>query len=165
MSSPYERRSAQLECPPSWRPAVVAALGAAGVEVDPGAPVGVAVTSGREVSARVDSWSVDSLPHLLVAVQPGHVEVGPWVVPGTGPCARCVAAAVLDERGRVRHGGPPLPLLALAAGSVARDLDAWARSRTPATWLTSWRNDDAPVPDARRWERHPYCGCGWFAEA
>lgn len=156
---------AQLDCPPTWLEPVRSALGAAGVVLDPGAPVGVAVAPGRQVSGVVDGWSVDSLPHVLVAVQAHAVEVGPWVAPGIGPCARCVAAGVLDERGTTPWSGAPLPLLALAAGAVARDLGAWSRGETPHAWLTSWRFDHEPMPTARRWHRHPYCGCAWFETA
>ncbi len=155
----------QLDCPTAWRPPVVAALAAAGVEVDPLAPVGVGVAAGRQVSGLVDGWSVDSLPHLLVGVWPYAVDVGPWAAPGLGPCARCVAAAVLDEGATLRPDQVPLPLLALAAGAAARDLAAWQRGETPHTWLTSWRVDHEPVPVPRRWQRHPYCGCAWFDTA
>ena len=110
-------RGAQLDCPDAWTGAVVAALTAAGVVLDRGAPVGIAVTPARLVSTTVDAWCVDSLPHVLVGVQPYAVDVGPWVAPGVGPCARCVAAAVLDEGDRAAPGAAPRPLLALAAGS------------------------------------------------
>ncbi len=164
--SPYAAGvRAQLDCPDAWAGAVLAALAAAGVVVDPTAPVGIAVAPGRLVSPVVDAWCVDSLPHVLVGVQPYAVEVGPWVAPGVGPCARCVAAGVLDEGGPAPAGAVPRPLLALAAGAVARDLGAWSRGELPHTWLTSWRVDHDPLPAARRWERHPYCGCAWFETA
>ncbi|WP_139306578.1 hypothetical protein [Nocardioides exalbidus] len=156
---------AQLDCPAVWRAPVTAALGAAGIAVDPEAPVGIAVASGRLVSGTVDDWTVSSLPHLLVAVWPWAVDVGPWAAPGVGPCARCVAAAVLDEGSEAVEGRAPAHLLALAAGSAARELAAWARGESPHTWLTSWRFDHEPLPRARRWQRHPYCGCGWFETA
>lgn len=164
---------AQLDCPAPWHEPVLTALQAAGVVSDPTAPVGIAVTPGRLVSDVVDGWSVDSLPHLLVAVQPHAIDVGPWAAPGIGPCARCVAAGVLDDGSRpggaaealAGGSGVPLPLLALAAGAAARDLAAWARGEAPHSWLTSWRFDHLPLPTARAWRRHPYCGCGWFETA
>ncbi|CUR60433.1 hypothetical protein NOCA1210104 [metagenome] len=156
---------AQLDCPDDWAGPVAAALLAAGVTPDPAAPVGIAVAHGRLVSATVDDWTVSSLPHLLVGVRPRAVEVGPWVAPGVGPCARCVAAAVLDDGSRTPAPRLVRPLLAIAAGVVARELGAWARSETPSTWLTSWRHDHEPLPHQRRWERHPYCGCAWFDTA
>ena len=156
----------QLVCPDPWCGPVARALAAAGVVVDRQAPVGVAVTAGRAVPSTVDGWTVDSLPHLLVAVRPWAVEVGPWVAPGVGPCARCVSAGVLDE------GLPAAPedlaashLLAMAGGWVGREVLEWRAGRVPATWLTSWRLDHDPVPGQRRWERHPYCGCSWFDAA
>jgi hypothetical protein len=92
------------------------------------------------------------------------VEVGPWVLPGVGPCARCVAAATLDDTGRglPPDHSPDPALLAMVAGWAARDLAAWQAAGTPTTWLTSWLLGPDPVPVARRWERHPYCGCAWW---
>ena len=162
-SSPYASGiRAQLDCPDAWSEAVAASLAAAGVVVDPAAPVGIAVAPGRLVSTTVDAWCVDSLPHVLVAVRPHAVEVGPWVAPGVGPCARCVAAAVLDEGGPASAGAMPRPLLTLGVGAVARDLGAWSRGELPHTWLSSLRFYHEPLPTARRWQRHPYCGCAWF---
>ncbi|WP_374455611.1 hypothetical protein [Nocardioides sp.] len=156
---------AQLDCPEEWLEPVTAALLVAGVATDRSAPVGLAVAPGRLVSHTLDDWTVSSLPHLLVGVRPHAVEVGPWVLAGVGPCARCVAAAVLDDgsRSSSRHLQPSL--LTMAAGFAARDLAAWSRGETPGTWLTSWQLDHEPLPRERRWERHPYCGCTWFDTA
>ena len=156
---------AQLDCPAEWHEPVVAALHAAGVVVRPDAAVGISVAPGRTVSGTVDDWSVSSLPHLLVGVWSYAVDVGPWAAPGVGPCARCVAASVLDDGARTPVPRLPRPLVALAAGAAARDLGAWTRGETPHTWLTSWRVDHEPVPRQRRWQRHPYCGCAWFDTA
>lgn len=156
----------QLDCPLPWHGPVADALRVAGLVVATGAPVGVAVTPGRLVSPTVDAWTVDSLPHLLVAVWPWAVDVGPWVAPGVGPCARCVAAGVLDDDGRTPPAAtPPAAQLAIAAGLAARDVVSWRAGTTPRTWVTSWRVDDHPVPTERRWPRHPYCGCTWFDSA
>ena len=156
---------AQLACPPAWTGPVTEALAVAGVVVTRDAAVGVSVAPGRTVSATVDDWTVASLPHLLVGVTPYAVEVGPWSAPGLGPCARCVAADVLDEGDAGRVPDLPRPPVSLAAGAAARDLDTWARGELPHTWLTSWRFDHEPVPGSRRWQRHPYCGCDWFETA
>jgi hypothetical protein len=156
---------AQLDCPAAWHEPVAAALHAAGVVVAPGSAVGISVAPGRTVSATVDDWSVSSLPHLLVGVWAYAVDVGPWAAPGVGPCARCVAASVLDDGARTPAPQVPRPLIALAAGAAARDLGAWTRGETPHTWLTSWRVDHEPLPRLRRWQRHPYCGCAWFDTA
>ncbi len=155
----------QLDCPPPWRNRVAAALEVAGLVLTCEAPVGVAVAPGRVVSPTVDAWSVASLPHLLVAVWPWAVEVGPWAAPGVGPCARCVEAGVLDDGSSAPAAVVPPALLAVAAGLAARDVAAWRGGDTPSTWTTSWRVEDHPVPTQRRWQRHPYCGCAWFDTA
>jgi hypothetical protein len=86
-----------------------------------------------------------------------------------GPCARCVAAATLDDTGRGAPRGAPLALepalLALTAGWVAQDVARWLRAETPATWSASWLLGRDPLPDRRRWQRHPYCGCAWWESA
>ena len=121
--SPYAAGlRAQLDCPAAWRTQALAALAVAGITVDGSAPVGISLAPGRAVSATVDDWSVSSLPHLLVGVTPWSVEVGPWAAPGVGPCARCVAAAVLDDR-------PTTP----AEGWPAR-CSPWPPARLHATW-------------------------------
>lgn len=151
---------------PEPRPgALDSALAAAGLEVDPRAATGVVVSAGRcadtEVQALMERWIVDSTPHLLLAAHPHGVEVGPWVLPGVSPCGHCVAASTLCEP------QPALPSLspalwALAAGWAARDIQSWRRGETPSTWATSWLLGADPVPQSRRWLRHPYCGCAWF---
>ncbi len=155
----------RLACPDIWLGRIVAALECSGLVVDPHAAVGLSVAPGRVVVDEVDRWSAASMPHLVVGVWAHAIEVGPWVIPGVGPCARCVAAATLDEGDASRPGPLPAPLLSLAAGWVARDLTDWVRGETPSTWLCSWSLDHAALPRARRWERHPYCGCTWFDSA
>ncbi len=155
----------QLTCPEPWVDRITAALASAGLAADPHAAIGLSIAPGRQVGETVDHWSVESLPHLVVGVWPHAVEVGPWVVPGVGPCARCVAAATFDEGSAARPGPLPAPLLSLAAGWAARDVADWVRGDTPSTWLCSWSFDHAPLPRNRRWERHPYCGCAWFEMA
>ena len=92
----------QLACPEPWVDRVTAALSCAGLVADPCAAIGLSISPGRQVGETVDRWSVESLPHLVVGVWPHAVEVGPWVVPGVGPCARCVAAATFDEGSAAR---------------------------------------------------------------
>ncbi len=152
----------RLHVPVPWRDQVETTLVSAGLLIDPEAPVGVSVAPGRVVDEQVDAWSVASLPHLLVGVWPHALHVGPWVVPGQGPCARCVRAATFDEGDLMTPESIPAPLLSLAAGWAARDLADWLRGETPSTWLSSWVLDHSPLPQSRRWQRHPYCGCGWF---
>lgn len=155
----------RLAAPDSRPVALDTALAAAGLQVDPHAATGVVVSAGRHaapaVEAVMERWIVDSTPHLLVAAHDHGVEVGPWVLPGVSACGHCVAASTLCAP------QPELPRLppavwALAAGWAARDVQVWRRGDTPSTWATSWLLGADPVPQSRRWLRHPYCGCAWF---
>lgn len=155
----------RLASPAPRPPALDVALAGAGLAIDPAAAVGVVVSAGRSpvptVEDAVDRWIVESTPHLLVAAHAHGIEVGPWVLPGVSPCAHCVAASTLTQP---QPGLPLLPpaLWSLAAGWVARDLQAWLRGESPSTWATSWLLDADPLPRSRRWLRHPYCGCAWW---
>ena len=42
------------------------------------------------------------------------------------------------------------------------EVSAWLRGDTPTTWGTRWWLGADPVPQPRRTERHPYCGCAWW---
>lgn len=157
----------ELDAPPPWRGVLEDALTVAGVNVSSraGAGLGVAVAAQRSVTPLADQWSVASRPHLLVAVWDHLVEVGPWVEPGVGPCARCVEASTLHSQSAEPLPSPTPWLLALAGSWIAREVRTWHSGRTPATWGQSWGLTDDPVPSVRRWQRHPYCGCAWYESA
>lgn len=154
----------RLCVPTTWRPQVETALAGAAITVDPDAAVGLAVTPHRVVDDELGRWTAESTPHLLIGVWSHGVEIGPWVQPGQGPCAHCVAAATLDADHDDPDGLPvaPVGLLAVAAGWAAREVSAWLRGDTPTTWGTRWWLGADPVPQPRRTERHPYCGCAWW---
>lgn len=161
-----ESLAVRLTCPAPWRVDLVGLLAASGVALEDGAAVGLAVTVHREPLAEVDAWSVESRPHLLLGVWDHVVELGPWVSPGVGPCARCVEADTLDAVRRQRAlPAPPAWLWAGAVAGAAADLGAWAAGRTPATWGMRWRLTGEPVPEGVRSLRHAYCGCTWWETA
>lgn len=152
----------RLTAPEPWQEVLARVLSVAGLSVAPQAVLGLSVGSGRVVPREVHGWTVDSASHLLVAAWPHGIEVRPWVLPGIGPCARCVVAATLDV-GECRALPALAPdLLPIAAGWVARDVAAWQQGQVPSTWSTSWFVDANPLPRSRHWGRHAYCGCAWF---
>lgn len=162
---PASTTTVQLATMTHWLGPVSLAMASAGVRHDDSAAVGVSVAPGRVVQARVDQWASESRPHLLIAVRRHAVEVGPWVLPGSGPCARCVEAATLDVGDADAPPDLDPALLTVAMGWAARELRDWRQSRRPATWSTSWQLDGEPVPQRRDWRMHPYCGCTWFESA
>src|SRR5699024_1836741 len=123
---------------------------ASGLHHDDGAALGLAVAPGRVVLPQVDAWSSASRPHLLVSVRTHAVEVGPWVVPGVGPCARCVEASTLDVGDSAQLPSIDAALLAIAAGWAGREVSRWLRGENPLTWASSWRLDHDPLAQQRR---------------
>ncbi|MFI2754777.1 ThiF family adenylyltransferase, partial [Cellulomonas sp. P22] len=113
--------------------------------------------------------------HLSVVVREADALVGPMVVPGAGPCLRCldlhrtdvdpawpaVAAQLVSAppRGTPPPGEPGVlagVCGALAAAMVLEHLDD-AAVRTRGRTLEVAMPD--VLPRVRRWEVHPQCGC------
>ena len=120
------------------------------------------------------------LPHLPVRVRDGVGVVGPLVVPGVTSCLSCVdlhrtdrdpAWPALAAQLRDVIGTADRPaVLATAAFALAQVQHIIAGVRgaadrpsdrpPPAALDTSWEVDVAArVIAARRWARHPLCGC------
>ncbi|MBT2501488.1 TOMM precursor leader peptide-binding protein [Curtobacterium sp. ISL-83] len=43
------------------------------------------------------AWTRRGVPHLAVVVGDGRIRLGPFVVPGTGPCLQCVEYGRVDD--------------------------------------------------------------------
>ncbi|WP_370246820.1 hypothetical protein [Nocardioides sp.] len=132
----------------------------------------VLASTGYDTRRHGDRLVRRGLTHLVLGPGPipGRPRLGPWVVPGTTACLRCVDAEdggddprrwwvmqdLLDRAAPALCPGE-LPLL---LGWAARDLLAWAAGGTPTTW--SGTVDLAPQGPVLRPRRpSPYCGCTW----
>lgn len=129
--------------------------------------------------AAADSLAAEGLlaadvAHLAVVVREAGVTVGPLVLPGAGPCLRCLdlhrtdrdpgwprLLAQLPGRGGVADAGETASArlgAGLAALQVLTHLDGRARPAAVGATL------EIDLPDglvARRpWPVHPGCGCG-----
>ncbi|WP_066581577.1 ThiF family adenylyltransferase [Cellulomonas timonensis] len=116
--------------------------------------------------------------HLSVVLREADASVGPFVVPGEGPCLRCldlhradvdaawptVAAQLVAARPR----GPPPPgepgepgvLAGVCAALAAAEVLAHLDGRTPRTRGATVEVAMPDVlPQTRGWEVHPQCGC------
>jgi hypothetical protein len=120
------------------------------------------------------------VPHLPVRVRDGAGLVGPLVIPGVTSCLGCadlhrsdrdaawpaVAAQLRDVVGNADRA-TVLATAALALGQVDHILrgvrgaaDAGPTPEPPATLNTTLEFDvNTHVIVARRWSRHPRCGC------
>jgi len=166
-----------VDAPDPWRTTVADRLGVAGLVVaDPahGLPSAtLLVTLGEPRRSRVDALVRDDLSHLLVALLPDRVRLGPFVVPGTTACLRCLDAHLAEHdprRGLVLEqledrDDPPAPcdpVLAQAGVALAvRELTTYAEGERPATWSATLTLDAGLALPRREWPRHPHCGCTW----
>ena len=121
--------------------------------------------------------------HLVVRLVDGSAVLGPFVVPGTTACLRCIDAhqtvhdpdhvAVTTRYVRATDSARPdgVPDLDPALTSVAlswavRDIVAHLEGRQPSTWSRTVQLGAEPVQRREQaWLRHPQCGCCWPAES
>ncbi|WP_315097853.1 thiamine biosynthesis protein ThiF [uncultured Cellulomonas sp.] len=109
-------------------------------------------------------------PHLSVVVRQADTVVGPLVVPGVGPCLRCLDLLRTDadpswptiaaQHRPVALGGEPGVVATVCAGlgasAVLAQLDRVPGLAPGATFEVAL--PDA-VPRRRTWAVHPECGC------
>lgn len=114
-------------------------------------------------------------PHLSVVAREADTVVGPLVVPGRGPCLRCLdlhrrdadpawpaLAATLAATAATRPPPEPVAVASAAAGLAAAALLAHLDAPDAPHRLHA-ATFELGLPDAlpreRRWAVHPACGC------
>ena len=142
------------------------------------------VAHGEPDRALLDPLVRREVPHLLLRLVDGRAVLGPFVLPGSTPCLRCLDAAqsvpdphhvavtarYVGATSRPRPDGaldvcePALSSLALAW--AVRDVVAHVEGREPSTWGRTLELGPEPADLARAaWQRHPDCGCSWPSHA
>jgi hypothetical protein len=151
--------------------------GSAGLGVcsDPSeATVGV-LTGDREPARHLsDAVMHSGIPHLWAYVRDLVGIVGPFVVPGTTSCLRCVDAARSDldpawptllqsAEARPLRVAPCDDVLATLVGAWAvQEIALWASDVRPHTYGCVIEVPQGWGPaEAANYEPHPACGCGW----
>ncbi len=160
--------------------------------LDPPGPCDLVVVIDRETAdaAGAAGWMQRDQPHLGVVLRAASIVIGPLVVPGRGPCLRCVdlhhsdadprwpAVLAQVDGSRRRSAGdrtalprpvveePTLSALAasLAALSALTHLDGSGR---PGSARARSVQVSLPHGDVHRqdWGVHPECGCDWIDAA
>ncbi|KXP13299.1 hypothetical protein AXK57_03540 [Tsukamurella pulmonis] len=120
----------------------------------------------------------ERVPHLPVVLRDGAGVIGPLVLPGAGPCLRC-----LDRnRSETDPGWPTLACQLFgragrASPQILRMTAAVAAQQVAAVAAGRWGSADPPdvlgctlevegsAIAVRRWFMHPGCGCGVTAPA
>jgi bacteriocin biosynthesis cyclodehydratase domain-containing protein len=141
---------------------------------------GVLLGVGEPDRDLLDAWTRAGTPYLLVRLTEGRAVLGPFVVPGSTACLRCVDAHCTDadpswpllvrqyaaSAARDRADGAPEPvdplMASLALSWAARDLATYVDGKRPSTWSATVTLDPGLTRiETRSWLRHPGCGCSW----
>lgn len=144
--------------------------GAAGDLVGEGPDPSLVITVGaRPPGVRAMDWWDRSIAHLPVLARPGSVDIGPLVVPGSGPCPACLR---LHERDSPWADGGRGDLVADGQDDVVRVEPSLAGMATGAVSMLALGLLDAypppvgvrwhtalPLPSlaTSRWQVHPRC--------
>ncbi|WP_110182661.1 hypothetical protein [Nocardioides solisilvae] len=135
----------------------------------------VLLTVGEPSRQLVDELTWGGDPLLLAAAVDSRVRLGPFVLPGSTACLRCLDAhldAADPARAVVPEATLPPPtrpgpvelsdlLLAHLLLGVVAEVAAWAEGRLPRTCSATTWLDEELVEEHREWRRHPRCGCTW----
>ncbi|MBA8991288.1 bacteriocin biosynthesis cyclodehydratase domain-containing protein [Curtobacterium pusillum] len=116
------------------------------------------------------AWTRRGVPHLAVVVGDGRVRVGPFVVPGAGPCLQCLEYARVDDDpawpaiaaqvwGRPAAPLSPYRIAAIAAAAVRMLLERLPLvTQRPQDEQLVFERDDLSVT-RRPVAFHPRCAC------
>lgn len=135
----------------------------------------VAVEPGAADPERGERLVASGVTHLSVVVREADTVVGPLVVPGAGPCLRCLDLhrADLDPAwpvlvGQLAQAGPadatappaePGPVAAVASGLATAAVLGVLDGLAPVLGVTREVGLPDAVPRERTWTVHPHCGC------
>lgn len=116
------------------------------------------------------AWTRRGVPHLPVVVGDGRVRLGPFVVPGAGPCLQCVEYTRVDDDplwptiAAQLWGRPAPPLSPWRAAAIAASVTGTVLDRLPLL-------HQPPDDELRLYDRtdlsvtrrpvppHPRCAC------
>lgn len=139
------------------------------------ADVVLILAAGEPARDLVDGHLRDGRAHLVTGSGARGHRIGPFVVPGSTACLRCVdahlgerdtrRAVVVEQLGGVAAGPGDAALAALAVAWAVHDVQAYLAGERPATWSATVDLGPELAPQPREWRRHPWCGCAWDALA
>ena len=116
------------------------------------------------------AWTRRGVPHLSVVVGDGRVRVGPFVVPGAGPCLQCVEYARADDDpawpaiaaqvwGRPAAPLSPYRIAAIATAATRQLVERLPRTtQRPRAEQLVFARDDLSV-SLQPVSTHPRCAC------
>lgn len=133
-----------------------------------------AVSIGNVPADRLQSWMSEGVPHLIIDNPDGaSITVGPMVIPGQTPCARCITMVKEGQNEAWRDIAwqklisPPAQtpvavahyVAGLAALEILRFLDEGASELLGSCSRINYHRPGGS--ELRLFTRHPACGCNW----
>lgn len=134
----------------------------------------LAIVVGNPPADQIQEWMSQGVPHLLIGgPDAASITLGPLVIPGQTPCARCVAMTkesssdlwrdIAWQKITAEPVEVPVAVSHHVAGLVALELLRYADEGQSALIGSSVRIDfhDPSQSERRVFTRHPACGCNW----
>ncbi|MCX6429946.1 MAG: hypothetical protein NTX12_03070 [Actinobacteria bacterium] len=134
----------------------------------------IAIAIGEAPADLIQGWLSKGVPHLLIDAPDGaSLIIGPLVIPGKTPCARCIAltreeqseiwSGVDWQRNISPNAEVPVAVAHHVAGLIALELLRFVDTGDSEVIGARVRfNYHAPLQGGRTiYARHPACGCSW----
>lgn len=134
----------------------------------------LAIAVGNVPADQVQEWMSAGIPHLFINAPDGaRISVGPIVIPGQTPCARCISMALEDQNPtwheisleRLIRPASEVPvalahhIAGLAALELLRFMDEGQSHLTGKRTHIDFHQPTHLVQQS--FARHPACGCNW----
>ncbi len=122
----------------------------------------------------IQQWMSQGIPHLIIGIpESGSIEIGPIVIPGESPCARCIAMTreeqnptwkeITLQKVLMPSMEVPVAVAHHVAGVAALELLHFVdEGLSPLVGASSRVNFHGPLASSKQtFARHPACGCNW----
>lgn len=132
------------------------------------------VAVGNVPADHVQEWMSQGIPHLFIDPPDcASISIGPLVIPGQTPCARCISLSLDDQNptwreiSMQRRIDPakevPVSVAHCVAGLVALELLRFVDEGDSLLIGGSARMDyrQPTLVEPQTFTRHPACGCNW----
>ena len=143
-------------------------------KIDDEEPRKLMVAVGNTPADLVQQWISQGIPHLFIDSPDGAaISIGPIVIPGQTPCARCISLTLDDQNPTWREIAMqrlinpakevPVSVAHCIAGVVALELLRFIDEGQSLLVGGSARLDyrQPTVLQPQTFTRHPACGCSW----
>lgn len=132
------------------------------------------VAVGTVPADQIQQWMSLGIPHLIIGIpECESIEIGPIVIPGQTPCARCIAMTREDQnpvwkeialqKALMPTMEVPVAVAHHVAGIAAMELLHFVdEGLSPLIGASSRINFHGALASAgQAFARHPACGCNW----